>query len=68
MCFCPFSYMKGQNLSRYSEAQNIKKTKRNPQMFLAHKKYLTTFYFIVFYCSSLNPSGETLLNSCFMVI
>lgn len=68
MCFCLFFTRKVKTSQDILKQKNIKKTKRNPQMFLAYKIYLTTFYFIVFYCSSQNPSGETLLNSCFMVI
>lgn len=43
--FVDFS-KKGQNLSRYFEAENISKTKQNPQVFPAYKKS----NYILFYC------------------
>lgn len=62
-----FFYRKVKTSQDYFEVGNILKSKWNPQIFPAYKN-LTTFYFIVCYWNSQNPSGEMLLNSCFMVI
>lgn len=53
MCFSPVFTRKVKTSQDYFEAGNIRKTKRNPQMFLAYKKISN---YILFYCVLLQQS------------